>query len=321
MSRWIFETEMEDSTFFDQYQMDYSDDLTPEQLAAAYGQDNQPVTKPTRGVEDDSPSPFKLEETCLESATKKLKTTTDSWKSSTMQPAVTPKGSSFPTMFSFGISNSPTSKQQFYEVSSDCVKPKEKVKSSTKKRASIPSIPSATAQDHHIIAERKRREKLSQRFIALSALVPDLKKMDKTSVLEDCIKYIKKLQERVKALEEQTAKTTMESVVYIKKIYILSDNDSSSTEEIISHEPLPEIHARASAKNVMIRIHCENQKGVLGNALAEIEKLNLSVENSSILSFGTSTLDITVMAQMDEGYKLKVVDLVKKLRLAFQKFM
>ncbi|KAL5703961.1 hypothetical protein ACHQM5_022449 [Ranunculus cassubicifolius] len=284
---------MEDSTFFDQYQMDYSDDLTPEQLAAAYGQDNQPVTKP-RGVE---------EETCLESATKKLKPTTDSWKSSTMQPAVMQS----------------STRQQFYEVSSDCVKPKEKFTSSTKKRASIPSIPSATAQDH-IIAERKRREKLSQRFIALSALVPDLKKTDKTSVLEDCIKYIKKLQERVKALEEQTAKTTMESVVYIKKIHILSDNDSSSTEEI-SHEPLPEIHARASAKNVMIRIHCENQKGVLGNALAEIEKLNLSVENSSILSLGTSTLDITVMAQMDEGYELKVVDLVKKLRLAFQKFM
>lgn len=34
----------------------------------------------------------------------------------------------------------------------------------------------AQAQDH-ILAERKRREKLSQRFIALSALVPGLKKV------------------------------------------------------------------------------------------------------------------------------------------------
>jgi hypothetical protein len=32
------------------------------------------------------------------------------------------------------------------------------------------------AQDH-IIAERKRREKISQQFIALSALIPDLKKV------------------------------------------------------------------------------------------------------------------------------------------------
>lgn len=32
------------------------------------------------------------------------------------------------------------------------------------------------AQDH-VLAERKRREKLSQRFVALSALIPDLKKV------------------------------------------------------------------------------------------------------------------------------------------------
>ena len=34
------------------------------------------------------------------------------------------------------------------------------------------------AQDH-VLAERKRREKLSQRFIALSAVVPGLKKVQK----------------------------------------------------------------------------------------------------------------------------------------------
>lgn len=36
--------------------------------------------------------------------------------------------------------------------------------------------PSSHNQDH-ILAERKRREKLSQRFIALSAIVPGLKKV------------------------------------------------------------------------------------------------------------------------------------------------
>lgn len=47
------------------------------------------------------------------------------------------------------------------------------------------------AQDH-IIAERKRREKLSQRFIALSALVPGLKKvllffLRKSFLLKECV--------------------------------------------------------------------------------------------------------------------------------------
>ncbi|KAK1316994.1 Transcription factor bHLH25 [Acorus calamus] len=36
--------------------------------------------------------------------------------------------------------------------------------------------PPSHTQADHIIAERKRREKLSQRFIALSAIIPGLKK-------------------------------------------------------------------------------------------------------------------------------------------------
>ncbi|KAK8472471.1 hypothetical protein PHAVU_002G216700 [Phaseolus vulgaris] len=65
----------------------------------------------------------------------------------------------------------------------------------------------------HIIAERKRREKLSQRFIALSALVPGLQKTDKASILGDAINYLKQLQEKVKALEEErNMKKTVESV-------------------------------------------------------------------------------------------------------------
>ncbi|KAL5703966.1 hypothetical protein ACHQM5_022452 [Ranunculus cassubicifolius] len=140
-------------------------------------------------------------------------------------------------MLRFGNMDSPVS----------CVTHKELVVSSEKKRARVPSIP---AQDH-VIAERKRREKLNQRFIALSAVIPGQKRMDKASVLEDCVKYIKKLQEKVKALEEQTAKTPMESVVHI-----LSDNNSSWTNEEISHEPLPEIHARVLGNNVLIRVLC-----------------------------------------------------------------
>lgn len=39
----------------------------------------------------------------------------------------------------------------------------------------------ASNNQEHILAERKRREKLSQRFIALSAIVPGLKKVRKTN--------------------------------------------------------------------------------------------------------------------------------------------
>ncbi|KAK1383299.1 hypothetical protein POM88_021034 [Heracleum sosnowskyi] len=77
---------------------------------------------------------------------------------------------------------------------------------------------------------------LSQRFIALSALVPGLKKMDKASVLGDAIKYLKQLQEKVKTLEEQTRRKSTESVALANK----SSSDDRAT-SIPVEESLPEI--------------------------------------------------------------------------------
>ncbi|KAF5738061.1 transcription factor bHLH18-like [Tripterygium wilfordii] len=172
------------------------------------------------------------------------------------------------------------------------------------------------AQDH-VMAERKRREKLSLRFIALSAIVPGLKKMDKASVLGDAIKYLKQLQERVKTLEEQASKKTMESVVFNKKS-VYMDDENLDTE---SDHPLPEIEARVSHKDVLIRIHCENHKGCVVNILSQMEKLKLSVVNTSVLPFGNSTMDITVLAQMEEEFSMTVKDLVRKLREGLLKLM
>ncbi|KAI4296490.1 hypothetical protein L6164_036443 [Bauhinia variegata] len=181
---------------------------------------------------------------------------------------------------------------------------------------------SQPVQDH-IIAERKRREKLSQRFIALSALVPGLKKMDKASVLGDAIKYLKQLQEKVKALEEeQTRAKSMESVVIVKKCRLVDDADDSSSDTSGSlDEPLPEIEARFCGRNVLIRIHCEKRKGVVEKTMAEIEKLHLIITNSNVMTFGSSALDITIVAQMDLEFCMTVKDLVRSLRSTLVSFM
>ncbi|KAK9011217.1 hypothetical protein V6N11_044071 [Hibiscus sabdariffa] len=177
----------------------------------------------------------------------------------------------------------------------------------------------------HILAERKRREKLSQRFIALSAIVPGLKKMDKASVLGDAIKYVKQLQERLKVLEEQTKKRSVESVVFVKKSQLSADDESSSCEEISegqsSDAALPEIEAKVSDNDVLIRIHCEKQKGFVAKILREIEELHLSIVNISVLPFGNSTLDITIVGQKDGEFNMTVKDLVKDLRVGLLKFM
>lgn len=127
--------------------------------------------------------------------------------------------------------------------------------------------------------------------------------MDKASVLGDAISYVKELQERVKVLEEQTKKRTVESVVYVKKSQLVvsgTDDESSSCDDnseiSTSDGTLPEIEARVSDKDVLIRIHCEKQKGLLPKLISQLEMLHLSITNTSVLPFGNSTLDITIIA-------------------------
>ncbi|KAG5154647.1 hypothetical protein AAZX31_05G103200 [Glycine max] len=187
----------------------------------------------------------------------------------------------------------------------------------------------------HIIAERMRREKISQQFIALSALIPDLKKMDKVSLLGEAIRYVKQLKEQVKLLEEQSKRKNEESVMFAKKSQVfladedVSDTSSNSCEFGNSDDPsskanflsLPEVEARVSKKNVLIRILCEKEKTVLVNIFREIEKLHLSIIYSSALSFGSSVLDTTIVAEMEDEFNMGVKELARNLRVGLMQFM
>lgn len=64
---------------------------------------------------------------------------------------------------------------------------------------------------NHVEAERMRREKLNQRFYALRAVVPNVSKMDKASLLGDAISYINELRSKLQALE--TEKERLQSQV------------------------------------------------------------------------------------------------------------
>ncbi|XP_068655632.1 transcription factor bHLH25-like [Aristolochia californica] len=359
-SRWLSELGIEDSTFIQQYEMNSLDPFTSQQIATAMGEDfrhsfssesysSYPSLTP-RCSTTFSCSSMEGSHNGVERPSKLLKTT--SWNSHTIDQVLTADNSS-PNILSFGGNQSSSHNHQtFYGNVVVGVKPKDEMVSPTdsniqseilisqagshmnhsymskagqgsKRVTTVTTRPPSHTQDH-IIAERKRREKLSQRFIALSAIIPGLKKMDKASVLADSIKYVKQLQERVKTLEDKAVKKTIESVVFIKKSQLSVDDDISSTEENFdgrSDEALPEIEARVSDKDILIRIHCENRKGTLVKALAEIEKLSLSIVNAYSAPFANSALDITVTAKMEEKFCMTVKDLVKNLRAAFSNFM
>ncbi|XP_059295197.1 transcription factor bHLH18-like [Lycium ferocissimum] len=155
----------------------------------------------------------------------------------------------------------------------------------------------------HVLAERKRRERLTQRFIALSTLLPNLKKLDKASVLGDAIQYIKQLEEQVKTLEGKAKKCSEEPVIAVKRPRLVSTYaDSSSSDEISSistDRSFPDIEVRVSDGNFMISIYCKKQTGIIKEIFNEVEKLHLSIISCSVMPFGYYTSHMTIIAQMD----------------------
>ncbi|KAJ0904437.1 putative transcription factor bHLH family [Helianthus annuus] len=171
-----------------------------------------------------------------------------------------------------------------------------------------------------VLAERKRREKLAQRFMSLSSLLPDLKKTDKATVLEDAANYIKELQNRVKELEGIKKKSMQESVITGKRSRLSSsdDNVSCSNEANLeeSSKPLnPEIQVSMSGCSLLVEIYCWRNNISLLKVLNELKKLGLSIISCSTVPFSDTTLLVTIVAQMNEDFVLSTADVVKNLQL------
>ncbi|CAL9155795.1 unnamed protein product [Musa hybrid cultivar] len=249
-----------------------------------------------------------------------------SWDFSPGTGKMDPGGSSLPSLLL------PKPSPQSDSVPGRAVKMKEGIRvcapgGSKQRHGTLLQRATLSQAQEHIIAERNRREKLNQKFIALSAIIPGLKKADKASILGDAVRYLKELQGRVKALEDQNMERTVESVVLVTKAQLSADDDdgSSSDENFDGQpwqKPFPEIEAKVSGKMVLVRIHCENRKGVLVKILSEIEHLNLTITNTNVMPFLGSSINITVTAQarpifpIEEKFSMTAKDLVRKLKSA-----
>ncbi|KAI3500260.1 hypothetical protein L1887_36079 [Cichorium endivia] len=178
------------------------------------------------------------------------------------------------------------------------------------------------AQDH-VLAERKRREKMNQHFISLSALLPNLKKTDKASVLEDAINYIKELQGRLKELEGFAGterKNNRESVISINNSRLSASDDRYDSYEG-STDPWkisPEIDVFISGSSVLIRIQCQKNSSSLVKALTQVRNLGLTIISSSAMPFSKATLLINIVAQIEDEFRITSTELVKHLQVAIE---
>lgn len=120
---------------------------------------------------------------------------------------------------------------------------------------------------NHVEAERQRREKLNQRFYALRAVVPNISKMDKASLLGDAIAYITELQKKLKEID--------------------SEKESSLLDR---KQWTPDVEVQTSHEEVIVRVSCPLDAHPVSRVIQALKESHASVMESKL-----STVDDTIL--------------------------
>ncbi|PIN15905.1 hypothetical protein CDL12_11440 [Handroanthus impetiginosus] len=113
---------------------------------------------------------------------------------------------------------------------------------------------------NHVEAERQRREKLNQRFYALRAVVPNISKMDKASLLGDAIAYITDLQTKIRILEAE------------KGIVNTKQNQCS----------LPDMDFHERHEDVVLRVSCPLDSHPVSRVILALREHQVAAQESTI---------------------------------------
>uniref|UniRef100_A0A1J3IBK7 Transcription factor n=1 Tax=Noccaea caerulescens TaxID=107243 RepID=A0A1J3IBK7_NOCCA len=139
---------------------------------------------------------------------------------------------------------------------------------------------------NHVEAERQRREKLNQRFYALRAVVPNVSKMDKASLLGDAIAYINELKSKVTKTESEKIqiKNQLEEVkLELAGRKASAGGDMSSSSSVTAIKPVGmEIEVKIIGWDAMIRVESSKRNHPAARLMSALMDLELEVNHASM---------------------------------------
>lgn len=130
---------------------------------------------------------------------------------------------------------------------------------------------------NHVEAERQRREKLNQRFYALRAVVPNVSKMDKASLLGDAISYINELKAKVQTSEGKRN----EMRCHIEGLKRELANTDVTTHQI-SRLADVDVDVKIIGWDAMIRVQSRKGNHPAAKLMVALRELDLELTHASV---------------------------------------
>ncbi|XP_045833506.1 basic helix-loop-helix protein A-like [Trifolium pratense] len=180
---------------------------------------------------------------------------------------------------------------------------------------------------NHVLAERRRREKLNERFIILRSLVPFVTKMDKASILGDTIEYLKQLRRKIQDLEtrnrqiesERSGGTVLVGPTEKKKVRIVegcSGANRAKAVEVVEKEVVASVQVSIIESDALLEIECLHREGLLLDVMQMLRELRIEVIGvQSSLNNGVFVAELRAKVKENEanGKKVSIVEVKRAL--------
>ncbi|PNT76831.1 basic helix-loop-helix protein A isoform X2 [Brachypodium distachyon] len=150
-------------------------------------------------------------------------------------------------------------------------------------RGGGPRREAADLSANHVLQERKRREKLNERFIILRSLVPFVTKMDKASILGDTIEYVKQLRSRIQDLESSSTRQQQQVVHGCGGLTAAADQARSAKRKLATREgssassssapssSSAEVQVSIIESDALLELRCPDRRGLLLRAMQALQ--------------------------------------------------
>ncbi|XP_034904319.1 transcription factor bHLH14 isoform X2 [Populus alba] len=174
-----------------------------------------------------------------------------------------------------------------------------------KKRGRKPGL-GRGAPLNHVEAERQRREKLNHRFYALRAVVPNVSRMDKASLLSDAVSYINEMKAKVDKLESQLQRESKKV-----KLEVADTMDNQSTTTSVDQAACRpnsnsggaglalEVEVKFVGNDAMIRVQSDNVNYPGSRLMSALRDLEFQVHHASMSSVNELMLQDVVVRVPD----------------------